>query len=70
MADAQRLICASGDLQEGGKGVRFNVLWHGRLTPAFVVRHKGKPHAFLNRCGHLPLRHRQMQWQWPDRLAR
>jgi nitrite reductase/ring-hydroxylating ferredoxin subunit len=60
MADEQRVICASGDLQDGGKGVRFNVVWHGQPAPAFVVRHKGEPRAFLNQCGHVPV---ELDWQ-------
>jgi len=59
----QRVICASGDLQDGGKGVRFTVAWHGQPTPAFVIRHKGIPHAFLNRCGHVPV---ELDWQEGD----
>jgi nitrite reductase/ring-hydroxylating ferredoxin subunit len=59
MADDARLICASGELEEGGKGVRFNVEWHGQKTPAFVIRFRGKAHAFLNQCGHVPV---ELDW--------
>jgi len=55
-----RVICASGDLQEGGRGVRFSVDWHGKPTPAFAVRHRGAAHAFLNQCGHVPV---ELDWQ-------
>lgn len=54
------LICASSDLEEGGKGVRFRVLWHGVDTPAFAVRHQGVAHAYLNQCGHVPV---ELDWQ-------
>jgi nitrite reductase/ring-hydroxylating ferredoxin subunit len=65
MADAPRLndsrvICASGDLQDGGKGVRFTVNWHGQPASAFVVRYQGVAHAFLNQCGHVPV---ELDWQ-------
>lgn len=60
MVEEQRLICSASDLRDGGKGVRFNVLWHGKPTPAFVIRHEGKPHAFLNQCGHVPV---ELDWQ-------
>lgn len=59
----QRVICASVDLQEGGKGVRFTVDWQGRPTPAFVIRYQGQPHAFLNQCGHVPV---ELDWQEGD----
>ena len=57
------MICASSDLQEGGKGVRFSVIWHGKSTPAFVIRYKGIPRAFLNQCGHVPV---ELDWQEGD----
>lgn len=60
MADDQRVICHSDDLQEGGKGVRFEVIWQGQPKSAFVVRHKGKARAYLNQCGHLPV---ELDWQ-------
>lgn len=55
MAKQQRLICASGDLEEGGTGVRFQVQWAGEATPAFVVRYDGQVYAYLNRCAHVPV---------------
>lgn len=63
MAEPPRLICASSDLEEGGKGVRFNVTRHGREEPAFVVRYDGVPRAFLNRCAHVPV---ELDWQTSD----
>ncbi|HYP66923.1 MAG TPA: Rieske 2Fe-2S domain-containing protein [Thiobacillaceae bacterium] len=53
MADDARVICSSAELEDGGRGVRFEVDWGGRKTPAFVVRYQGKPRAYLNRCGHV-----------------
>ena len=55
MAAGQRLICASDTLEEGGLGVRFEVLWAGESTPAFVVRYDGYAVAYLNRCAHVPV---------------
>ncbi len=55
-----RVICASGDLHDGGKGVRFAVDWHGQAAPAFAIRYQGVPHAFLNQCGHVPV---ELDWQ-------
>lgn len=54
MAANVRLICASEDLAEGQRGVRFEIERRGRLQPAFAVRHRGKAVAYLNRCAHLP----------------
>ncbi len=56
----QRVICASGDLPDGGRGVRFAVDWHGQAMPAFVIRYQGVAHAFLNQCGHVPV---ELDWQ-------
>lgn len=60
MAQEARLICASGDLVEAGKGVRFTVMRYGRETPAFVIRYHGRVHAYLNECGHVPA---ELDWQ-------
>lgn len=60
MAEGERLICASEEVSEGGAGFRFAVLRHGREEPAFVIRHHGKVHAYLNRCGHVPV---ELDWQ-------
>jgi len=56
----ERLICAAADLAELGKGVRFEVTRAGRPQPAFVVRFAGRPRAFLNQCGHVPV---ELDWQ-------
>jgi nitrite reductase/ring-hydroxylating ferredoxin subunit len=60
MAAQARLICAAGELQEGGRGVRFTVERYGRQEPAFVVRYDGRARAYLNRCAHVPM---QLDWQ-------
>ncbi|HVY07604.1 MAG TPA: Rieske 2Fe-2S domain-containing protein [Burkholderiales bacterium] len=53
MAEAKRLICASVDLAERGSGVRFSVVSPKGPQAAFVVRYRGKVHAYLNRCAHV-----------------
>lgn len=60
MAAQQRLICASGDLVEGGAGVRFEVKRGAEQAPAFAVRWRGRVLAYLNRCGHVPI---ELDWQ-------
>ncbi|TMH30755.1 MAG: Rieske 2Fe-2S domain-containing protein [Betaproteobacteria bacterium] len=52
MADGERLICASEALVDGGLGVRFELRRAGESLPAFVVRHRGQIHAYVNECRH------------------
>jgi len=41
-------------LQEGGKGLRFDVRNDaGDVMPAFVVRYDYQYFAYLNKCGHI-----------------
>lgn len=59
-ADAEQvLICESGLVLEGGKGVRFPVTAFGDPATGFVVRYDGKPYAYLNRCAHVPI---ELDW--------
>ncbi len=60
MAESARLICSGADVVEGGRGVRFSIDRHGLPEPCFVVRHRGVVHAFVNRCGHVPI---ELDWQ-------
>ena len=60
MAEPPRLICASADLQEVGKGVRFTVANRQREAAAFAIRFQGKVRCYLNECGHVPA---QLDWQ-------
>lgn len=60
MAENQRLICATADVPDGGKGVRFSIERWGRETPAFVIRFQGRAHAYINECGHVPV---ELDWQ-------
>jgi nitrite reductase/ring-hydroxylating ferredoxin subunit len=50
---SMRLICAGGELAEGGDGVRFELEWDGETAPAFAIRHGGRVYAYLNRCAHI-----------------
>lgn len=60
MADGERVICASGELAESGRGVRFEVEYFGEPAPAFAVRKGGKAHGYLNRCAHVAM---ELDWQ-------
>jgi nitrite reductase/ring-hydroxylating ferredoxin subunit len=60
MADGERLICDSGALQDSGRAVRFEVEYFGEPAAAFVVRFRGRVHAYLNRCSHLPM---ELDWR-------
>jgi len=53
MAGSPRVICASGDLTDGGAGVRFETTRDGERTPCFAIRFEGKVYAYLNRCAHV-----------------
>lgn len=54
-----RAICASEALQDGSDGTRFTVFVDGEEVPAFVIRHDGVVHGYLNRCGHIPV---ELDW--------
>lgn len=60
MPPTPKPICASTQVEEGGTGFRFELDWHGAPTAAFVIRHRGHAHAYLNRCGHVPV---ELDWQ-------
>jgi nitrite reductase/ring-hydroxylating ferredoxin subunit len=53
------LICESAAVTEGGKGVRFPVIAFGDAATGFVVRYRGQPYAYLNRCAHVPI---ELDW--------
>jgi nitrite reductase/ring-hydroxylating ferredoxin subunit len=59
MAEDAGVICDSGTLQEGGKGVRFVVQCADGAQPAFAVRYGGQVYAYLNRCAHVPV---ELDW--------
>ena len=60
MAAAERLICRSGELAEGGAGIRFELPGAREPLPAFVVRHDGVVRAYVNRCPHVPT---ELDWE-------
>ncbi len=60
MAAEPRLICASSALADGGRGERFEVEYFGDPVPAFLVRHGGRVHGYLNRCSHVAM---ELDWQ-------
>jgi len=55
-----RLICASSELADSGRAVRFEVEYFGERAPAFVVRYAGRVHGYLNRCAHMPM---ELDWR-------
>ncbi|HTE14704.1 MAG TPA: Rieske 2Fe-2S domain-containing protein [Burkholderiales bacterium] len=61
MVDDPRVICDSGALENGGKGVRFQVQTTDGEAPAFAVRYDGKVYAYINRCAHVA-----MELDWMD----
>lgn len=60
MANAERLICPSTDLEDGGRGVRFELQWGTKSIAAFAVRSNGKAYAYLNNCPHQGT---ELDWQ-------
>jgi nitrite reductase/ring-hydroxylating ferredoxin subunit len=52
-------LCASSDLVDGGKGVRFPVTAGGEDRTAFAIRYGNDAHAYLNRCAHVPM---ELDW--------
>lgn len=63
MVDNQRLICAAGQVADGGPGVRFDLPELGGRVTGFVVRYNGAPYAYVNRCAHVPV---ELDWQEGD----
>jgi len=57
-------LCNAADLVDGGQAVSFDVVYAGETCRAFAIRFKGQPHAYLNRCRHIPM---EMDFQ-PDRF--
>jgi nitrite reductase/ring-hydroxylating ferredoxin subunit len=53
-------LCDSAALVDGGRGVRFEVLFRSEPCPAFAVRTAGWAVAYLNRCAHVAM---ELDWQ-------
>lgn len=58
--DNGHVLCPSPDLTEQGMAVPFDVVYAGQRCRAFAVRFQGQPHAYLNRCTHVPT---ELDWQ-------
>lgn len=56
-------ICASTELREGGKGVRFPVTAGGEDGTGFVIRYQNTVYGYLNRCAHVPI---ELDWNEGD----
>ncbi len=56
-------ICASAEVEEGGKGVRFPVTAGGEDRTGFVIRYDGRVYGYLNRCAHVPI---ELDWNEGD----
>jgi nitrite reductase/ring-hydroxylating ferredoxin subunit len=59
MDDIAIPVCDSGQLEEGGKGIRFPVTAGGGDSTGFVVRFEGIVRGYLNRCAHVPI---ELDW--------
>lgn len=53
-------LCPSALLADGGAAHVFDLLEWQRPVRAFVLRHEGRLHGYLNRCAHVPA---EMDWQ-------
>ncbi|MBI4987403.1 MAG: Rieske 2Fe-2S domain-containing protein [Rhodocyclales bacterium] len=60
MVETERMICASAELADGGKGIRFEIPAETGTQSAFVVRHDGQVYGYLNRCAHIGV---ELDWQ-------
>lgn len=50
----EKLIGSIDGLEEGGKGLRFDVKnVEGEVLPAFVINYDYQYFAYLNKCGHI-----------------
>jgi nitrite reductase/ring-hydroxylating ferredoxin subunit len=57
---AGEVVCASGDLLDGGRGIVFDVEEFKRPARAFVLRVQGQLVGYINRCAHVPT---ELDWQ-------
>ena len=49
-----RRIGSTGEMKEGGRGLRFDVLnTKGETIPAFAVKYDYQYFAYMNKCGHI-----------------
>ena len=59
MEDVTIPICASSEVEEGGRGVRFPVTAGGEDRTGFVIRYGNIIYGYLNRCAHVPI---ELDW--------
>ncbi len=60
MGRRERLIGASDQIVERGKGLRFTIdTPSGDWLPAFAVRYRGVVYAYVNRCAHVSV---ELDW--------
>lgn len=52
-------LCDAGTLEDGGRGLRFEVVAGSTRCAAFAIRYRGKVFAYLNRCAHVPM---ELDW--------
>ncbi|MBM3350995.1 MAG: Rieske 2Fe-2S domain-containing protein [Betaproteobacteria bacterium] len=50
-------------LEDGGKGIRFDLPALGEYVTGFVVRFKGNVHAYVNQCAHVSV---ELDWNEGD----
>lgn len=60
MAETARVICPSDALVNGGKGMRFTLVYKGAERGAFAIRYSDRVYAYLNSCAHIPV---ELDWQ-------
>ncbi len=53
-------VGASGELVDGGPGLRFVATVADRAVTGFVVRHRGAVVGYLNQCAHVAM---ELDWQ-------
>jgi nitrite reductase/ring-hydroxylating ferredoxin subunit len=56
----RQALCTSGELQEKGRAIVFDVLHFNAPATAFALRFDGHVVAYLNRCVHVAA---EMDWQ-------
>ncbi len=56
----RQALCTSGELQEKGRAIVFDVLHFNAPATAFALRFDGRVVAYLNRCAHVAA---EMDWQ-------
>jgi nitrite reductase/ring-hydroxylating ferredoxin subunit len=60
MAGGKRLICVASDLEDGARGIRFEIDCGRERRGAFAVRYAGRVYAYFNRCAHAEV---ELDWQ-------